>query len=216
MRTAAWTQSVSVLDRLSAVLEAFGDDGEGLTVTQIARRANLPKSTVSRIAADLVDEGYLDRDESMLFLGIRLFEFGQSVERPRRLRDAARPAMKRLRDATGLGVRLAVADADSVIVVAGMRGRDELPPARVGERLSRHDTALGRAFDACAEDPDAAAAHERSHGTHVCLASLVVERQSVVAALSISGAGTRIDSAALAPLVRSAATAIGRRLAETG
>lgn len=215
MRTAAWTQSVSVLDRLSAVLDAFGDDGEGLTITQIAQRANLPKSTVSRIAADLVDEGYLDRDEATLFLGIRLFEFGQSVERPRRLRDLARPAMKRLRDATGLSVRIAVADADGLVVVAGMRGRDDLAPARAGERLPREGTALWRAFEAFSRDQDAAASHTADHGAHVCVASPVVERRSVVAALAISGRTAGVDAAALAPLVASAATAIGRRLSET-
>ena len=73
MRTADWTDSVSVLDRLTAVLDAFGDD-DGLGVSEIARRANLPKSTVSRIVTDLVRQRYLDRE------GFRLWTAQSSEE----------------------------------------------------------------------------------------------------------------------------------------
>ena len=66
MRTANWTDSVSVLDRVTAVFDAFGDDDHGLGVSELARRANLPKSTVSRIAADLVAQRFLDRDGELL------------------------------------------------------------------------------------------------------------------------------------------------------
>ena len=76
MRTADWTDSVSVLDRVTAVFEAFGEHDEGLGVSELARRANLPKSTVSRIAADLVEQRFLDRDGDKLYLGVRLFELG--------------------------------------------------------------------------------------------------------------------------------------------
>ena len=101
MRTADWTESVSVLDRVTAVFEAFGEQDEGLGVSELARRANLPKSTVSRIAADLVAQRFLDRDGDKLYLGVRLFELGQTVEQPRRLRRLALPVMTELRDSTG-------------------------------------------------------------------------------------------------------------------
>ena len=91
MRTADWTDSVSVLDRVTAVFEAFGEHDEGLGVSELARRANLPKSTVSRIAADLVGQRFLDRDGDKLYLGVRLFELGQTVEQPRRLRRSRCP-----------------------------------------------------------------------------------------------------------------------------
>ena len=71
MRTADWTDSVSVLDRVTAVFEAFGEHDEGLGVSELARRANLPKSTVSRIVADLVGQRFLERDGDKLYLGVR-------------------------------------------------------------------------------------------------------------------------------------------------
>lgn len=229
MRTAAWTETVSVLDRMTAILDAFGDVGEvgdGLGVTELARRANLPKSTVSRIAADLVEEGYLDRVEGHLYLGLRLFELGQSVERPRRLRRLAVSSMTSLRDAIGHNVQLAVADGADVVVIANARGRDQaFPAAHIGERLPRATTALGAAFAAFAAfeqrrlDQQTGSAgqpvtvYEAYHGDHVCVASPVFERSATVAALSVSGMIDALDPVAVSPFVHRAAATISRRIA---
>lgn len=220
MRTASWTESVSVLDRMSAILDAFGELGEGLGVTELARRANLPKSTVSRIAADLVTEGYLDRVGARLYLGLRLFELGQNVEQPRRLRRLAITTMTALRDATGQNVQLAIADGAEVVIIANAPGRDnEHPVARIGERLPVASTALGAVFDLNTADggavrrSDLAAVAEALHGAHVCLASPVIERGRVVAALSVSGAVHGMDVDVAAGTLRGAATALSRRLA---
>lgn len=147
MRTADWTESVSVLDRVTAVFDAFGEHDEGLGVSELARRANLPKSTVSRIAADLVAQRFLDRDGDKLYLGVRLFELAQSVEQPRRLRRIALPVMTELRDATGQTVNLAVLEGADVVFVAIVRGEPTSKPlARIGGRLPAHATALGKAI----------------------------------------------------------------------
>lgn len=226
MRTASWTETVSVLDRMTAILDAFsevGEAGEGLGVTELARRANLPKSTVSRIAADLVEEGYLDRVDNHLYLGLRLFELGQSVERPRRLRRLAISAMTGLRDATGHNVQLAIADGEDVVIIANARGRDtDLPAARIGERLPRAMTALGAAFDAFEQRrehptgaPDAVTTFQAFHGSHLCVASPVQERGHTVAALALSGAVDAIGPEDAAPIVRRAAATISRRFAQS-
>ena len=147
MRTAAWTDSVSVLDRVTAVFEAFGEHDEGLGVSELARRANLPKSTVSRIVVDLVDERFLERDGDKLYLGIRLFELGQTVQRPRELRTLALPVMTDVRNLTGHTVQLAVLEGVDIVVFAVVRGRPTSEPlGRVGGRLPAHATALGKAI----------------------------------------------------------------------
>jgi len=147
MRTADWTESVSVLDRMTAVFEAFGEQDEGLGVSELARRANLPKSTVSRIAADLVGQRFLDREGDKLYLGIRLFELGQIVEQPRRLRHFALPVMTDLRDLTGRTVHVAVLEGADVLFISLVRGHPEPSPIRrVGGRLPAHATALGKAI----------------------------------------------------------------------
>ncbi|MGX1702069.1 IclR family transcriptional regulator [Microbacterium sp. NPDC055357] len=147
MRTADWTVSVSVLDRLSAVLDAFGEHDEGLGVSELARRAGLPKSTVSRIAADLVEQRFLDRDGDKLYLGVRLFELGQTVQQPRVLRRQALPVLRELRDVTGQTVNLGVLDGADVVVIAVLPGASMTlpPPLRVGARLPAYATAMGKA-----------------------------------------------------------------------
>ena len=149
MRTANWTDSVSVLDRVTAVFDAFGDDDHGLGVSELARRANLPKSTVSRIAADLVAQRFLDRDGELLHLGVRLFELGQTVPQPRMLRQLALPVMRELQDVTAQTVKLAVLDGPDVVLIAMLRAPSTGPspapsPARIGGRLPAHATALGK------------------------------------------------------------------------
>ena len=219
MRTASWTESVSVLDRMTAILDAFGELGEGLGVTELARRANLPKSTVSRIAADLVEEGYLDRVNTHLYLGLRLFELGQNVEQPRRLRRLAITAMTALRDATGQNVQLAIADDDEVVIIANANGREtEHPVARIGERLPRASTALGTAFDMITQHSahgraDVVPVAEVVHGEHTCLASPVHERGVVIAALSVSGFTRELNTADVAPVLRRAVAALTKRIA---
>ena len=147
MRTADWTDSVSVLDRVTAVFDAFGEYDEGLGVSELARRANLPKSTVSRIAADLVAQRFLDRDDDKLYLGVRLFELAQNVEQPRRLRQHALPVMTDLRNATRQTVNLAVLEGGDVVYIAILRGESTSKPlATIGGRLPAHATALGKAI----------------------------------------------------------------------
>ena len=147
MRTSNWTESVSVLDRVTAVFEAFGEHDEGLGVSELARRANLPKSTVSRIAADLVGQRLLDRDGDTLYLGVRLFELGQTVEQPRRLRQLALPVMTDLRDVTRQTVHLAVLEGNDVVFITIVRaGPIPKALARIGGRLPAHATALGKAL----------------------------------------------------------------------
>ncbi|MFV0374995.1 IclR family transcriptional regulator [Microbacterium sp.] len=147
MRTAEWTDSVSVLDRVTAILDAIGADDRGIGISELSRRANLPKSTVSRIVADLVKRRYLERDGNSIHLGFRLFELGQLAEHPRELREAALPIMADLRSASGEAVHLSVLEGGSIVVLAALRGGAATsPPVRVGERLPAAATASGKAL----------------------------------------------------------------------
>lgn len=152
MRTTARGESVSVLDRLSAILDTFGSD-KVLGINEIARRANLPKSTVSRIAAELVERNWLDRIGNDFYVGLSLYELGQAVTQPRLLREVAQPHIAKLRHATGETVQLCVLDGDAVVRVAAAPGRQK-PPLKLplGERLPAHANASGKALLAFTAD----------------------------------------------------------------
>jgi IclR family transcriptional regulator, acetate operon repressor len=138
--------SVGVLDRMTSILESFDEEDGGLGISELALRADLPKSTVSRLVATLVRQRYLERDGKRVHLGVRLFELGQLAQQPRELRNAALPVMAHLRNKTGMNVHLAIRDGSEMVCVAVVRGRS-VPPltVRTGGRVPMHATALGKA-----------------------------------------------------------------------
>ncbi|WP_203581916.1 IclR family transcriptional regulator [Microbacterium hibisci] len=157
MAAESLTDSVGVLDRMTAILEAFDEDDRGLGLSELAVRAGLPKSTVSRLVATLVRQRYLERDGRRIHLGLRLFELGQLAEQPRELRIAALPVMAELRNRTGENAHLAIRDGAEMICIAAMRGRSGTSLAvRTGGRLAVHATALGKAVLAYAAPDDVA------------------------------------------------------------
>lgn len=147
MRTAQWNDAVSVIDRVTALLGAFRAEDKQLGVSELARRANLPKSTVSRLVAELVEHRYLERDGTGVRLGLRLFELGELAAKPKELRSLALATMADLRDATGQTVHIAVLEGTEVVYIGILRGRDTPKlGSRVGGRLPAYATGVGKAL----------------------------------------------------------------------
>lgn len=139
--------SPGVLDRVSELFAAFDEDTQRLTLSELARRAEIPKSTVHRLVNHLARLGLLEVRDGQIQLGIRLFELGELVPRRRTLADAAAPHMIDLRDATGRTVHLAVLDGQDVVYVHITPGRTgPRMPSRIGGRLPVHATGVGKAI----------------------------------------------------------------------
>jgi len=135
----------SVLRKVQLILESFGPDDEQLGLTEIARRAGVPKASVYRLAQELIRWGLLERRGSGYLLGIRLFELGQRVPRHRILHGAARPYMEDLHHATGETIHLGVLDGREVLYLEKVYGHEFVPlPSRVAGRMPLHCTATGR------------------------------------------------------------------------
>src|SRR5829696_7766794 len=83
--------SASVLDRIIAILDAVRESRGSISITELAARTALPKSTVSRLVAAMIQQRYLERTEDGVTLGLRLFELGARASVPRRLIAAAGP-----------------------------------------------------------------------------------------------------------------------------
>src|SRR4051812_20128199 len=117
-------QDSSPVARALALVDVVAAAGEPIGVRELARRSGVPRSTVSRLTAALVDWGGLERDGGgRLRPGLRLFELGQRVPRQRSLRDAALPAMQDLLTATGEVVHLAVLDGADTVCIEQLAGR---------------------------------------------------------------------------------------------
>lgn len=141
------TSAISVLERAISVLSVFDLEHTELGISELARRAALPKSTAHRMVGELVRLGILEQSGTRVRLGLRLFELGQLVPRQSTLREAALPYMEDLREATQSAVHLAVLEGVEVVYVEILRGRDrQALPSRVGGRMPAHATGVGKAI----------------------------------------------------------------------
>jgi IclR family acetate operon transcriptional repressor len=138
---------MAVVRRAFAVLGAFDARTSRLTLSELVAETGLPKTTVHRVALELIGLGALERRNGGYALGPRLFELGQRVPRHRRLRDAALPYMQDLFALTRETVQLAVLDGVEVLHVEILHGHRRVPtPASRGGRMPFHCTALGKAI----------------------------------------------------------------------
>ncbi|MDS1117027.1 IclR family transcriptional regulator [Gordonia westfalica] len=147
------TETLSAIARTMLILEALEAETTGLGVSELARRTGLSKSSVHRMASELTSLRVLERHGSVYRLGLRLFELGQKAPRHRDLREAARPYMSDLREATGHSVHLAVLDGTAVVYLEVLRSPTAPPlPTRSGVRWPAHGTGIGKAILAYSGD----------------------------------------------------------------
>lgn len=135
----------SVLGKARLVIEAFTIDDDSLSLTEISRRARVPKTSVHRVAAALVEWGVLERHGADYRLGIRLFEMGARVPRIRVLRETVHPYISRLQVSTNETVHLAVLDGLDSFFIEKETGFTQDPrPTRTAGRTFPHCSATGK------------------------------------------------------------------------
>lgn len=135
----------SMLERGVFVLQSFRGTGQPQTLSAIARRTGLPKSTAHRIVDVLAVQGLLEHTADGWVLGRALFELGDLVPIKRRLRETALPFMQDLYEATHETVHLAVRDVLDVLYAEKIRGHAGIDvPSRVGGRLPLSCTGVGK------------------------------------------------------------------------
>lgn len=158
-----------ILDRAFRILGAFAEAGEGLPLHTLAARAGLPKSTASRIAAQLMGVGALERlGNGDFVIGLQLLEIASLAPRGHGLRAAALPFMEDLHQVTRQHILLAVRDGHEAVLVERLSARDAAAVKyRVGGRLPLTETGIGIALLAHApeqvRDKALAGATDASH-----------------------------------------------------
>ncbi|WP_439031662.1 IclR family transcriptional regulator [Gordonia terrae] len=143
---------ISVVDRVSTVLEAFNGAGP-MTLAQVTARTKLPRSSVHRLLEQLAQAGWLARSPDQTYeLGVKAYELGQAALNQNRLLRGARPVMHAFAQRTGYTMQLGVVDGADTVYLAKVNGRLSGPtPTAVGQRIPAHLTALGKVVLAYAE-----------------------------------------------------------------
>lgn len=134
----------SVLARAGTILDAFDGTSPVLSLSELAARTGLPKSTVHRFAEQLLELGWFERATGGYRVGMRLFEVGGLADRRNRLRDKAVSHLHALSAATQCAAHLGVLDAGQVVYLEKLPVRGLTLPTRDGGRMPAHCTALGK------------------------------------------------------------------------
>lgn len=134
----------SILAKAFAVLETFDSNRRVLSLTDIARRSGLPKSTVHRLLARLTELGAIEHHNNGYRIGLSLFRIG--ITPPAiSMRDLATPVLAALYRSSGMPVALAVLRQFDVIILESVHLPYKPAGASVaGSRFPANCTALGK------------------------------------------------------------------------
>jgi DNA-binding IclR family transcriptional regulator len=142
----------SSLSKALTILDAFTERDVAVSMTELAKRTGLPRSTAHRLIGELVRWGALERTAAGLSIGLRLFELGH-LGAPRSLGDVALPYLEGLQAATRKTVNLGVRDRGDIVYLVKLSSSGaRVPESRQGGRLPLHCTALGKAILASSPD----------------------------------------------------------------
>ena len=136
------------MTRAVAVLDAFDRHTPTLSVGELARRTGLHVSTVSRLLGTLERGGLVSRTPSGRYaLGLRLVGLAALVAPAASLREAARPTLEALREATGETANLLALDGGHAVYLDQLESPHALRHAGWdGRRVVLEGTAVGAAL----------------------------------------------------------------------
>ncbi|MGR6329900.1 IclR family transcriptional regulator [Sphingomonas sp. XXL09] len=121
---------------------------EMLTLSELAARLDLTKSTTHRLLSALVDRGYLAFTPRAGYrLGPKLLLLGTLAQAQADLVQVARPHLEELAAATEDTVHLGILDGDRALYLDKVPGRRRITiSSRVGDRQPLTSTGLGKAL----------------------------------------------------------------------
>jgi DNA-binding IclR family transcriptional regulator len=143
------TQSVPALERGLLILEHLAKSRRGVTLSQLTKKLQLPRSTCHALLLTFRRCGYIQPDEETgrYRLGFRLYALANMALSGIGVRDHAAPLLYRLMQETGLTVHLGILEDGEAILI------DRIEPSGaprvatwVGRRMGLHCTAIGKAL----------------------------------------------------------------------
>ncbi|HTN78795.1 MAG TPA: IclR family transcriptional regulator [Acidimicrobiales bacterium] len=132
------------LDALDALAEA-----PELSLSELARRIGVAKSTAHRTCAVLAARGLLDRTESGGYrLGLRFVEYGHLATERTAVRDRGLPLLVELRNALGETVQIGLPAGADVVYVERVEGQKALHYSTNSRRSPVHRSSAGKVLAA--------------------------------------------------------------------
>jgi IclR family pca regulon transcriptional regulator len=143
------------LARGLSVINAFDDQRRRMTVSDVARAVDLPRATVRRALATLVDLGYLETEGRLFRLTPRILKLAIAYLSSDPVPNVLQPVCERICRQVGASCSVAVRDGDEAVMIArAVPARPASVGLGVGYRLPVFCSALGRVLAGAMSDPE--------------------------------------------------------------
>lgn len=130
------------------ILHLFSPDEPRLSLGEISRRLNLPKSTAHNLVNTLAARHFIEQQEDGRYaLGPAIIALTQAVRINVELRDVAAPLLRELAETARESVYLAVLDGTFALYIYAVESSARLRArTAVGDRAHLHCTSVGKAM----------------------------------------------------------------------
>lgn len=205
---------VAAVERAASLLEAFTDRDFSLSLGELARRVELDRSTVLRIARSLAKHGMLVRNEDASWrLGPKLMKLGNIYQSTFRAADIIEPVLAELSAQTGESAAVYVREGQERVCLFRHDSHQSIRhSARVGDLMPLDRGAPGRVILAFTDRAGGIYDEIRQRGYHATFG----ERDPQVASLAVpvfkDGANLFGSLALTGPPARFTDEAIARNL----
>jgi len=138
---------VKSADRVLDILELFAELQQPMSLTEIARRLNLPASSTHKLLKNMEARGFLETDkhEKMFDLGHKTFEIGTRYVQKTNLSAEFQTIAERIVDDINESVFLSVRDADKILYIGEKQSTHPIRfVSHMGMKLPLHATAMGK------------------------------------------------------------------------
>lgn len=133
--------------RALTILEALADNSCGLTLTEVAERTGITKTTAHRFLQDMLKHHYVRRDDASkrYFLGYRVLGIASALLDDLDVRVVARPHLERLMKALEETVHLVQLDGTEIVYIDKVDcPHPVMLVSKVGKRRPLHCTGVGK------------------------------------------------------------------------
>ncbi|MEL6584085.1 MAG: IclR family transcriptional regulator C-terminal domain-containing protein [Pseudomonadota bacterium] len=141
------TGQVRSVVRSLTLMRYIAASDNGLTLTEVAEKSQLPASTTHRLLTTLESERFVRFDNSagLWQVGVNAFMVGTAFTRTRNLLSLAKPFLRRLMDQTGETSNVFVETSGMVVCLDQVESRFTMRAiTQVGGRIPMHCSASGK------------------------------------------------------------------------
>lgn len=136
---------VRAVARTIAVIASFTVEADGLTLSEVATRADLDRATARRILLTLRDMGYVTSEGRVFSLTPKILQLGYAYLSGSSLVDIARPHLRRIAAELDESASLTILDGDDIVYLdLATSRRPSRVQINVGTRFRAHLTSMGR------------------------------------------------------------------------